>query len=123
MGAITGKINLAMLKHVVIEKKGKTGMVKGVFIPIEANNLFLSEKTGAIYMDTISFDLKEVKDDQTHLTKQSLPKEARDKMTKEEQNEQPIIGSLNTNFGGVKGGASNNVAHGITLGDDDEVPF
>ena len=70
--------------------------------------------------------LKEVKDDQSHLTKQSLPKEVREKMTEEEQKEQPIIGGLNVNFGGGGGDASGNAAEGKTFdadSEDDEMPF
>ena len=126
MGTTTSKVNLAALKHVMMEKKGQSGMVRGVFIPVKANHLFESEKTGAVYLDMISFDLKEVKDDQSHLTKQSLPKEVREKMTEEEQKEQPIIGGLNVNFGGGGGDASGNAAEGKTFDADSEedmMPF
>ena len=123
MGTLTSKINLAALKHVMMEQKGQSGMVKGVFIPIEANHLFQSEKTGAVYLDMISFDLKEVKNDQSHLTKQSLPKAVREAMSKEDQNEMPIIGSVNVNFGGGGGEANGNAAAGVTVGEDDVLPF
>lgn len=51
-------------------------------------------------MDIVMFSQKEPMKDkdgaiiQTHLVKQSLPKEVREAMTKEEQMAQPIIGSL-----------------------------
>lgn len=123
MGTLTSKVNLAALKHVMMEKKGQNGMIKGVFIPVEANHLFHSEKTGAVYLDMISFDLKEVKDDQSHLTKQSLPKEVREAMSKEEQQEQPIIGSVNVNFGNGGAPASNNAAPGVVVAEEDDLPF
>lgn len=123
MGTTTSKINLAALKHVMMEQKGKSGMIKGIFIPIEANHLFESEKTGAVYLDMISFDLKTVKDDQSHLTKQSMQKAVFEKMTDEEKKEQPIIGSLNVNFGGGGGEANSNAAPGAVMKDGDELPF
>ena len=35
---ISGRINLAQLKHVIQKQKGKTGMIEGVFIPIKIND-------------------------------------------------------------------------------------
>ena len=34
-----GQIELTKLKCVILEKKGQSGMIRGVFIPIEANKL------------------------------------------------------------------------------------
>lgn len=45
---LSGSIALTKLQHVIMEKKGKTGMVRGLFIPIDAN--LLVEKDGAVYM-------------------------------------------------------------------------
>lgn len=45
---LTGSIALTKLIHVMMEKKGKNGMVKGLFIPLEQN--LLTEKDGAVYM-------------------------------------------------------------------------
>ena len=123
MGTTTSKINLAALKHVLMEQEGQNGKVLGVFIPIKANHLFHSAEKGNVYLDMISFDLKEPKDNQTHLTKQSLPKDVRDAMTKEQQNEMPIIGSLNTAFGGGGAEVSNNAAPGVVVKEGDKLPF
>jgi len=119
---IGGKINLAKLTHVLMEKQGKTGMVKGLFIPISQNNLF-EGKDGNVYLDLIAFELKEPKDGQTHLVKQSLPKEVRDKMTKEEQDAQPIIGNLNANIGSGGNSQPANAQPGVVLGESDDLPF
>lgn len=120
---IGGKMNLAMLHHVVKEIKGETGMVKCLVIPIEKNHLF-EGKDGNFYLDLIAFDLKNTTKDQTHLVKQSLPKDVREKMTKEELEAMPIIGNLNANMGG--GGANqtpNNPKQGVILGEQDDLPF
>lgn len=118
---ITGKINLAALKHVAMEKKGKSGMVKGMFIPIEANNLFKSEKSGAVYLDIVAWDLKEPQEHSTHLVKQSLPKDVREKMSKEEISKMPIIGNLNISTGYAE--ANNDAGNGQTFDENDDLPF
>lgn len=98
-----GKINLAALpSHRIMEfpvAGSKTEKIECIVIPIKKNHLFRSEK-GNVYMDIVMFSQKEPMKDkdgaiiQTHLVKQSLPKEVREAMTKEEQMAQPIIGSL-----------------------------
>ena len=94
-----GKINLAALSsHRISTIKTNEGEQKAIIIPIEKNKLFLSEK-GNVYLDVIGFEMQKPQTDkdggitQTHIIKQSLPKDVRDKMTKEEQMAQPIIGS------------------------------
>ncbi len=120
MGTISGKINLAQLHHVVQTKKGKSGDVECLVIPIKANHLFKSEK-GHVYLDLIAFDVKEPKDD-THIVKQSFPTEVREARTEEENKAQPILGNLNANFGG--GSAEpQNAAPGVTMAEDDDLPF
>lgn len=90
------KINLAALpSHVVKTLKGKGGEeIECVIIPIKKNNIFKSEK-GNLYLDLVMFPLAQPKDNQTHLVKQSLSKEVREKMTDKEKKEQPILGSAN----------------------------
>lgn len=89
------KLDFAKLKKVgVANITGKTGnKVKCVVIPVEENNIFLSEK-GGIYMDLACFALKEEKYEQSHLIKPSLTKEQRERMTDEEKNAIPIVGAL-----------------------------
>lgn len=94
---LKGKLNLAKLKSTVMDFKGKTGQVKCLIIPIEENHLFYSEKTGAVYFEFVGFESDKLAD-WTHSLKQSLPKEVRDKLTKEEQYAYPYLG--NANVGG-----------------------
>lgn len=94
MSNISTKINLAALKNAAIIKSGKNKDVDCILIPIEQNHLFKSEK-GAIYLDLQGFELKERKSDSkdTHLVKQSLPKDVRDAMSDEEKRGMPILGN------------------------------
>lgn len=92
------KLNIAKLKSKVMDFKGQNGQpVRCLIIPIEENHLFYSEKTGAVYMDLVGFESDKLTD-WTHSVKQSLPKEVRDKLTKEEQYAYPYLG--NANVGG-----------------------
>ena len=79
-----GKINLS----------GKNGQLKKcLVIPIEENYLFEGEK--GIYADFIAWEMRERKENgATHLIKQSLPKDARDRMSEEEKRALPIFGDL-----------------------------
>jgi len=119
---IGGKLNLAKLDHVLMMKKAKSGIMECIVIPIEKNNLFKSDK-GNVYLDLIAFDLKEPKDGQTHLVKQSLSKAKREAMSKEELNEMPILGSLNTNIGGDGGEPANAAGTGVVVDESDDLPF
>lgn len=80
------------LHAVVRTEKGQLGPVECLVIPIEKNNLFKG-KSG-IYLDLIAFELKEKKNDQTHLIKQLLPKEVYENMTDEQKKNTPILGNI-----------------------------
>ena len=95
------KINLASLNHKIADfgQKGSKETIKCIVIPIKKNHLFMSDK-GNVYMDLVLFKRKEPQKneetgavEQTHLIKQSLPKEVREKMSEKEKMEQPIIGN------------------------------
>ena len=124
MSTVTGSINLAALKYVLMEKTGKEGKpVKGLFIPIEANRLQEHEK-GGIFLNIVAFEMKEAKEWATHIVKQSLTKAVRDTMTEEEQNALPILGNLKTG-GSAPTQSDNNAAAGVTFSADgkDDLPF
>lgn len=90
---ITGKINLLNLIAAKKMIKGAAGEVECLVIPIEKNKLFVGEK--GVYLDIVAFDIKkqgESKD--THVVKQSLSKDEREKMTDEQLKAMPIIGNL-----------------------------
>jgi hypothetical protein len=53
----SGQIELTKLQCVILEKKGKTGMVRGLFIPIEVNKLHeFVENRIAIPIDIVVHD-------------------------------------------------------------------
>jgi hypothetical protein len=56
----SGQIELTKLKSVILEKKGQTGMVRGIFIPIEQN--FLDEFSPGRLALNISIVVHEEKD-------------------------------------------------------------
>lgn len=90
MSNISAKINLRQLKSKVVEKNGKNYLVIG----IDSNYLYKGEK--GIYLDLQGFEIKNKKGDSkdTHLVKQSLPKEVYEKMTDEQKKEMPILGNM-----------------------------
>jgi hypothetical protein len=124
MARIRGKINLAKLKSTVMDLKGKSGNpVKCLIIPIEENYLFHSQQ-GAVYLDVICFESTSIPE-YTHSIKQSLPKDIREKMTKEEQNSFPFLGNLElmtsaVNDGGVK---SSELPEGVHAPELNDLPF
>jgi len=112
MANVTQKINLAALKNVEFEMPRKDGTkVRGMFIPYEANHIYVSDKEGGgRYLDLISFDRKAATDQATHITKQSLPKDVREKMSDEEKKAMPIVGDLKVWGAAVHQEASGNPA-------------
>lgn len=122
------KLNALKYKNAgVASLKGSIATKKCLVIPIEDNNLFVSVNTDgtpkAVYLDLSAFALREPKYDQTHLVKQSLPKEVREKMSKEELDAMPILGGMKA-FESV----SNNAADAckapiVGVGSVDDLPF
>lgn len=92
MGNISGNLNLAALEHKVVD--GKKEGEKILCIPINANNLLLTEKRN-VYIDIQAYPLKEIKEGSknTHIVNQGLSKEVRDKL-KEQDKYPPTLGNL-----------------------------
>lgn len=94
MSQISTNLNLRQLKHVTRTLKNKDGKTfECLILPIEENNLVVGEK--GIYINLIGFELREKKADRkdTHLVKQSLPKEIYEAMSEEEKKDVPILGN------------------------------
>lgn len=94
MSSISIKIDLRQLKHIIQKLKRKDGTeVECLTIPINENNLFKGEK--GVYLDLTAFELKNKQpgSKDTHIVKQSLPKEVFEKMTDEEKRALPILGN------------------------------
>ena len=94
MSNISIKINLRQLKSAIRTMKGASGQIECLIIPIDQNHLVKGEK--GVYLDMQAYELKEKKADRkdTHLVKQSLPREVFDSMTDEEKMSMPIMGNL-----------------------------
>jgi hypothetical protein len=93
MTRINLKINISNLKSVTQWQKGETGPVECLIIPIDANYLFRG-KSG-LYLDLTAFEIRNPKEGQkdTHVIKQSLPKEVYETLTDEEKKAMPIMGN------------------------------
>lgn len=129
-----GKINLAALpshKIASFAQAGSKETIECIVIPIKKNHLYKSEK-GNVYLDIVAFKLKEpMKDDdgavqQTHLVKQSLPKEVRASMSEDDKKNQPIIGNLNIYDGGGSGYQEREAVQDTSFGapaDGGDLPF
>ena len=120
MSNISGKLNLMQLKAAIRKMNGANGPIDCIVIPIEANHLFRGEQ--GVYLDLIAFESKtkneKIKD--THLVKQSLPKEVLELMSDEERKSQPIIGNLRV-WGEYQESAPQS---DMTVGDEkDDLPF
>ncbi len=94
MANISIKVNLRQLKNTIKPFKKQDGStVDCLVIPINDNHLFKGEK--GIYLDLAAFEIKNKKTDSkdTHLVKQSLPKEVFEKLTDDQKKAMPIFGN------------------------------
>jgi len=96
MSTISGHITLSKLVSKVIEVQGKSGdMVKGIFIPIINNDLYYNAEKNQVELNIICRDMKAKPGSKdTHYIKQSIPKNKRLQMTKEQLYDMPFIGNL-----------------------------
>ena len=86
-------------------------------IPVEENEIFLSEK-GGIYKDFTAIELKEERYGQSHLVKPSIPSEKFKAMTEDEKKAVPIVGALMP----IKSKEAEVKAEAV-VDDDDDLPF
>lgn len=122
----TGSIALSKLKHVILEKKGKSGKIKGIFIPIAANQL-VEGKEGAVYANIRGTlrDEKDTYDNNGFIAFQPNTGKKWSDLTEEEKEEvkalSPILGNLkvwNNSGYDSSGAASSDI-----LDEDDDLPF
>lgn len=92
MSNLNIKLNLQNLNCVCRFEKGKSGPVECLIIPLEANHLFKGTK--GVYLDLTAFELKEKKENKTHLVKQQFPKDVFKAMTDEQKKATPILGDV-----------------------------
>lgn len=111
------KINLAGLKHTVQKMKGASGEVEVLIIPVDANFLFRGDK--GMYLDLVAWAIENPKYEDTHMLKQSLPKEVAEKQSKEEKYAMPIMGGIRP----FKGGGGSNEAAVVESKSGDKLPW
>lgn len=109
-----------------MEKKGKSGMVKGLFIPIEANAL--EEKDGAVYLP-VKVTVKEDVDkygQNGFIGKTAKTSKKWAEMTEEEQARHKTLTPILGNIKDFSGDSSNDTSGAATPGvvnEDDDLPF
>lgn len=122
---LSGSIALTKLTHVMMEKKGKTGMIKGIFIPIELNGL--ETKEDAVYLP-IRVTAKDETDSygQNGFIAKSVKRSKKwSEMTEAEKESEkgltPILGNLKDfSMGGGNDAAG---AASAPVSEDDDLPF
>ena len=129
------KLDLSKLcKTTTMDIQGKTGKVKCVVIPVEENDIFVSKKTGSIYLHLTANERREQAFGQTHFIKQRVGGTKWKAMTQEERNNIPICGSLSpfTTQGGQSyddtpqpstSQSSSNFGSYSNSSNDDNLPF
>lgn len=97
---ITGSLNLTAFKSVITSVTNKQGeKIEGVFIPIKAN-LLEKHSNGSVYCNIVAWENKTKNEYSTHGIKQSLKKEVREAMSKEELDSLKFLGNLKVDAGG-----------------------
>lgn len=87
------KIDLLKLKGAFVhDLQGKAATKRCIIIPVDADGVFLGEK--GCYLNTVAFEMKEPRYNDTHFVKADIPRERRESMTDDERNAMPIIGGL-----------------------------
>ena len=128
MTDFNGKLNLLKLKRAgIMQIQGRTGVLRCLVIPVEDNNIFVTTDENnhpkAAYIDLTAWELKNPKYDETHMIKQSLPKEVREKMTDEEKKAIPILGGLKPVIFESQNAASSCAAPIAHTQNSDDLPF
>lgn len=100
MSSYSGKMNLLKFRNAcIVSVKGKASTKRGVFIPIDDNNLFISAdenlKSKGAYIDFTAWENQQPgKYGDTHSIRQSLAKEVRERMTDDELKAVPYFGNM-----------------------------
>lgn len=89
------KLDLTKLRNTSVSEVVVNGQKKQcVLIPVEDNCLYVSQKTGAVYLDLTAYTCQNDKYGKTHILKQKLGGNVWREMTEEERRSVPISGSI-----------------------------
>ena len=118
MGNLSIKTDLLKIAGAFVTKiKGKTSTKRCLVIPLDGNEeLFIGEK--GIYLNAIAIEMHEPRYGDTHIIKVNLDKEIYGKLTDEQKNAIPIIGTMKPIA--EKQMEVNNTIDGV---DNDDLPF
>lgn len=116
---ISTNVNLAAFQGATILQSGKNKDVECILIPIAMNH-FIRTAEGAVYVDLTGYELKNKVEGKknTHIVKQSLPKDVYSAMSEEEKQAMPIVGNHV-----VWAGQSSPAATAPVASDPDDLPF
>lgn len=122
------KLNLMKLSRAgIMQIQGRGEVLRCLVIPVEENHLFIGmdeqNRPKSAYLDVSAWALRNPKYDETHMIKQSLPKEVREQMSEEERKAQPILGGMKPMNIEIRNGASNCDAPFAQVSDLDDLPF
>lgn len=123
----SGKLNLLKFRNAcIVSVAGRTATKKGIFIPIEDNNLFISAdenlRPKGAYLDFIAWENQQPgKYGDTHSLRQSLAKDVRERMTEEEQKAIPFIGNMKPYE--LQNAAQSTYAPAVEVYAEDDLPF
>ena len=129
MTNFNAKINLMKLSRAgIMQIQGRGETLRCLVIPVEENHLFVSvdeysNKPKAAYLDVTAWELQNPKYEETHMIKQSLPKDVREQMTEEQRKSMPILGGLKPVSFDAHNGASDCDAPFAPVFTPDELPF
>ena len=126
---IQQNINLLKLSRAcVVSLQGRQEKVKGVFIPIEENDIYVTTNEDGsakgAHLSITAWETKEQRFEQTHMVKQAFSKEYRERHTEEEMKAKPILGN-----GKVIESKSNNQSSAVNAPEmpfttnEDDLPF
>lgn len=123
----SGKLNLLKFRNAcIVSVQGRTEKKKGIFIPIDDNNLFISAdenlRAKGAYLDFIAWENQQPgKYGDTHSLRQSLAKEVREQMTEEEQKAIPFIGNMKPYE--LQNASQSAHAPAVEVYSEDDLPF
>lgn len=118
--SLSGSIALTKLPQaVIIEKKGQSGMIRGIFLPIDGNQL--TEKDGAVYMD-IRVTVRDEVDQygQNGFVSKGIPSE----VYKANKDNADLLKTMQPILGNIKDWSAPSSTEPVaTVADDDDLPF
>lgn len=133
---LSGQIALNRLVHVKMEVKGKTGMVKGMFIPFEANALEMNEyetQNGKVVdvVMPVRVIYRPEQDDkkQNGFIAKSIPsaiykaKKDEDNFDEFQKSMQPILGNIKDWSAEAPVGVNNDAGEKESYTPEDDLPF